>query len=340
MPRRLLDDSPHHAGYSTINDNPSELEQKTIEEAAAAMQNRLPGRSRKAKGRFRRQQRGIKGDEWRGRLSSYCEASSYDLEKLTKRLKEERSLQFPSESGKLYAMRWRVKAHFDVLHLHGIVIPKFAKSSSLRVMPAVPVTPKNVAEKEVNQMDLVGYQTYDTEVSDVEGKGLSALQGAMTDGGGQVQQDYASEDDTVDIFLFAFGPVIFWGFQDQEEELALLSDLRAFVDGAFHDLSAAEDAMEEMEFTYSETTRIVNDLIELTTSKSGEKLSVSCAIAQSCHLSVHEWRLSRTIERNSHIPKELAETGMIHMSGDDISKEMGRLFVERNLINLEPELLE
>lgn len=342
MPRRLLDDSPRHAGYSAINDNPSELDQKTIEEAAAAMQNRLPGRSRKAKGRFRRQQRGARGDEWRGRLTSCCEASSYDLERLTTRLKVERSALHPSESGKLYSMRWRVKAHFDVLHLHGYVnAPKtLAKASSLR-LPPMSATSQTVQSdvQGTPSHDLVGYNTYDTEVSDTETKGVPAQMGGM-DAGGPTAQDYISEDETVDIFLFAFGPVVFWGFTDEQEERDLLSDLRSFVDGSFHDVKAAEDAMEEMEFTYRETTRIVNDLIELTTFKSGEKLSVSSAIAQSCHLSVHEWRLSQTIERNNHIPRELADTGMIHMSGDDISKEIGRLFVERNLINLEPELLE
>jgi uncharacterized Rmd1/YagE family protein len=365
MPRRgLLEEmSPKHTNYATITDFPAELDEKTLEEAAAAMRDRLPGRSRKAKGRFRRQQRGEKGDQWRGRLSSYCEASSYDLEKLTGRLKDERNQ--PTQSTRLYSRRWRVKAHFDVLHLHGYADNKIhaslTKSASYRgnsfPIPSnldLPSATANIFDQQAASIalergpsvasapatvsqDAPGYQTYDTEVSDGEiGKGGLAVN---TVG---LNPDLTTiEDDTVDIFLFAFGPVVFWGFNDPLEEQGILSDLREFVDGQFHDAKASDDAMEEMEFTYRDTAnRIINDLIELTTFKSGEKLSISSAIAQSCHLSIHEWRLWQTINRNNHIPKELADTGMINMTADEISKEVGRLFVERNLINLEPELLE
>jgi uncharacterized Rmd1/YagE family protein len=176
-----------------------------------------------------------------------------------------------------------------------------------------------------------GYLTYDTEMSDGERERMMSNLRSPQD---------VSEEETLDIFLFGFGPVVFWGFNDEREELDILKDLENFVDGTKHDEKAADDAMEEMEFTYRELSHVVNDIIELSGHKSGEKLAVSSAIAQSCHLSVHEWRLGQTISRNSRIPKELAETGMIHMSGDQISREIGRLFVERNLINLEPELLE
>lgn len=163
------------------------------------------------------------------------------------------------------------------------------------------------------------------------------------------------------MFLFGFGPVVFWGFANEQQERDVLKDLIDFVDGEWHDPVAAESAREEMEFvkwrsgnTTEETQfaiglGVINDLIELTAQNSGgtsrskpaaEKLSISSAIAQSCHLSIYESRLSDTISRYSHIPKKLAEEGKIDMTGDEISREIGRLFVERNLINLEPELLD
>ena len=339
MPRGLLEDgSPRHGGYSAINNNDvggvPPIDQRTIEEAAAATRERLPGRSRKAKGRFRRTQRGQKGDEWRGRLSAYCEASSYSLEKVTSKLKEEQS-QLNSLRSKLYSTRWRVKAHFDALHLRATpfkAMPILSKASSLRNMaPGSASAPES--QHQTPTHDPTGYHTYDTEVSDGEGKGQTGAQDT-----GQVPD--ALEEDTIDIFVFAFGPVVFWGFNDEQDERETLRELREFMDGTFHDVKAADDASEELDYTYRDVSRIINDIVELATFKSGEKLSVSFAIAQSCHLSVHEWRLGQTINRNNHIPRELAETGIIQMSNDEISKEIGRLFVERNLINLEPELLE
>jgi uncharacterized Rmd1/YagE family protein len=336
MPRRIFDDaSPKHVNYSTMKnseDLPESLEKKTLEEAAASMRNRLPGRSRKAKGRYRRQQRGERGDAFRGRLSCYCEANSYDLENLTSRLKEKHHVN--GSPSRLYSNRWRVKAFFDVLHLHGLA----DKSSALMRFNSFRGIQSSGEPLQNNLMTETGYHTYDTEMSDGEkGNGISRLESGGLDLFGQ---DVLLEDDTVDIFLFSFGPVVFWGFNDAQEERAILRDLNNFVDGAFHDLKAAEDATEEMEFAYSDQNKIVNDLMELTTVKSGEKLAISSAVAQSCHLSVHEWRLMKTIERNNHIPKQLAETGLIDMNGDEISREIGRLFVERNLINLEPELLD
>ncbi|KAH9258707.1 hypothetical protein BASA81_003209 [Batrachochytrium salamandrivorans] len=280
---------------------------------------RLPGRSKKAKNQFRRQQREEPRDEWRGRLCTYCLSDSLDCAKLTQHLK----LPQPESKSLLYTRKWRVKAYFDVLHLHS---------------PGISETLRQDSEHEMKNNESFAEE--------------------------ETEDDYGRREEVeLDVFLFAFGPVVFWGFPHEQAEREVLKDLVPFVDGEWHDPIAAESAREEMEFvTGGATTRhdeannsgafglgVVNDLIELTAQHKGggsrskpaaEKLAISSAIAQSCHLSIYESRLSDTISRYSHIPKKLAEEGKIDMSGDEISKEIGRLFVERNLINLEPELLD
>jgi uncharacterized Rmd1/YagE family protein len=257
----------------------------------------------------------------------YSNASSLDLGRLAGRLEAARSRGKTSFSGppSLLSTPWKAKAHFDALHL--------AASRLTRVESARHSKSEEHAEQT--------WRLYDTEVS--EGDGPFGAQ--QSDGGEDNpetdvmmhKEDLAS---VLDVFLFSFGAVVFWGFNSEQDERAFLSELSEFVDGPRHHVSAAESAMEEMEFTYGEHSRVRQDIVELTTSTSGEKLAASMAIAQSCLLSVHEWRLGQTISRNEHIPSELAGTGAINMSSGDIAREIGRLFVERNLINLEPILLD
>lgn len=51
-------------------------------------------------------------------------------------------------------------------------------------------------------------------------------------------------------------------------------------------------------------------------------------MAQSSKLDVFEERVEETIQKTKHIPLELAETGSINYSQKDISKLIGRLFIE------------
>ncbi|KAH9258706.1 hypothetical protein BASA81_003208 [Batrachochytrium salamandrivorans] len=344
-------------GYNSIPDPdrrsvlPTGTVTRTLDEAAQSTRERLPGRSKKAKDQFRRQQRVEKGDEWRGRLSGYCAADSLDCPKLTKHLQSasDQNLFF---SSMLYTRKWRVKAYFDVLHLYSIATPTDPDASLLMQ--------HQDSDHESVVQDRGGY--YDDTEDELQQQPPRRANSAPPIPAAAAAAALPSEEE-LDVFLFAFGPVVFWGFPHEQAERELLKDLVPFVDGEWHDAVAAESAREEMEFVILSRRGgdnddshsafglgVINDLIELTAQHSGgtgsrskpaaEKLAISSAIAQSCHLSIYESRLSDTISRYSHIPKKLAEEGKIDMSGDEISKEIGRLFVERNLINLEPELLD
>ena len=144
-----------------------------------------------------------------------------------------------------------------------------------------------------------------------------------------------------EVYIFSFGAVVFWNFfsAKQEEDWMdkhLLSHLD--VCGALHKPSAAEDASDEIAFVFGETSSFKWDVVTLSTRERGEKLAVSFALAKSSLLSIYEWRLQRTIERNSHIPEELAKNGTIHMTREEISREIGRIFLVKHGINLDSAL--
>lgn len=72
----------------------------------------------------------------------------------------------------------------------------------------------------------------------------------------------------------------------------------------------------------------MNDAITLSSNLASEKLAISFAMAQSAKLDVFEERVEETIQQTKHIPQNLATTGSIQYSQSDISKLIGRLFIE------------
>jgi uncharacterized Rmd1/YagE family protein len=105
-------------------------------------------------------------------------------------------------------------------------------------------------------------------------------------------------------------------------------------------LNAAENAEDDMAFKYGDKFTIKRDVASLSTRESGERLAVSFALAKSSLLSIYEWRVQRTIERNSHIPEEMAKHGKINMSQKEISKEVGKMFLVKHGINLDCSLID
>jgi uncharacterized Rmd1/YagE family protein len=86
--------------------------------------------------------------------------------------------------------------------------------------------------------------------------------------------------------------------------------------------------VEDMDFTYGDVSSIFNDAITLSSNRASEKLAISFAMAQSAKLDVFEERVDETIQQTKHIPQNLATTGSIQYSQKDISKLIGRLFIE------------
>jgi len=136
-----------------------------------------------------------------------------------------------------------------------------------------------------------------------------------------------------DAFVFNFGCLILWNFKDDEEEDEFASSVADF--GRRPNVADIVDfSRETMSFRYGEASKIEYDEVSLLTDEYGERLAISFAFAQSCLLRMFEWRINSVIERNEKIPLKLMQEGKIDMSGTAISKELGRVFYERTMINL------
>ena len=144
-----------------------------------------------------------------------------------------------------------------------------------------------------------------------------------------------------EVFVFSFGAVVFWNFKNEEtEKLWMEKHLypNKEVVGLKHNAESIDSACDELGFCYSDAFRWHRDVVELQTRDVGEKLAVSFAVGKSANLSILEWRMQSAIERNAHIPEDLAKYGSLHLSRRQINVEVGRLYLLNNAINLETNL--
>ncbi|EEY68222.1 uncharacterized protein PITG_04638 [Phytophthora infestans T30-4] len=137
-----------------------------------------------------------------------------------------------------------------------------------------------------------------------------------------------------DAFYFATGCAVFWGLTRAEEQAHLVAL------GAFSVGPVKQVEVEDMDYTYGDASLICNDAITLSSNRASEKLAVSFAMAQSSKLDVFEERVEETIRETKHVPQNLAATGSIQYSQSDISKLIGRLFIERSDVNLNSDMLD
>lgn len=136
-----------------------------------------------------------------------------------------------------------------------------------------------------------------------------------------------------DIFYFSYGAVVIWGLTPEEEK-RFLTDLKEY--------ERDPNPRTEDEFTYifGETMKIEEDEIVLQDKEVLTKLAISHGIAQSVKLNVFEDRIFKTYETTQWLPLELSNKGKISLSRKAISKKMGELFIERNTININTEILD
>mmetsp|Transcript_4008 Transcript_4008/g.7705 ORF Transcript_4008/g.7705 Transcript_4008/m.7705 type:complete len:555 (-) Transcript_4008:144-1808(-) len=146
------------------------------------------------------------------------------------------------------------------------------------------------------------------------------------------------DENVREVFLFGFGGIVFWNWEGPDTEERFVKSIRTFSSGFFNP-EAVESAADDLEFFTGTNSSVKHDTVELATSDPIERLAHSFAIAQSSLLSVYESRLDQIIERNEHIPVTLGEQGKIKMSQFEINREIGLLFMERNMINLESDIL-
>lgn len=136
--------------------------------------------------------------------------------------------------------------------------------------------------------------------------------------------------------VFAYGAVVFWGYTvDKEREtLKLLSiflktPLESIQEDTFSYEYGMETCIDEEE-----------DRIILQSEDPLLKISLSYGLSQSAKLAAFEYDIDQTIQRTRHLPAELAEKGKISLSRKKISQHIGKLFSQKNSINLESFALD
>eukprot|EP00744_Colponema_vietnamica_P018464 GILI01026062.1.p1 GENE.GILI01026062.1~~GILI01026062.1.p1 ORF type:complete len:361 (-),score=70.57 GILI01026062.1:36-1118(-) len=139
-----------------------------------------------------------------------------------------------------------------------------------------------------------------------------------------------------DLFVFSYGCLVFWGFQEEQEK-DYIKHISSYSVGP---LSEKDIESDDMEFCMGDQSSICNHEAVLQSDDPVEMLSISFAFAQSVKLAVFEEAVETTINKTKHIPENLARTGHISLARDDISRKIGELFVERSYVNLHSDILD
>jgi uncharacterized Rmd1/YagE family protein len=137
-----------------------------------------------------------------------------------------------------------------------------------------------------------------------------------------------------DVFFFPYAAVVFWGLEHSQEK-SLLNELNNFVYQPVEEIG--EDVFT---YGYGAAPSIKEDDIVLPNRDILSKLAFSQGIAQSVKLDTFEYTIQKTVDLTRELPKLLAERGKITLSGTEIRRMMGRLFIDRHSINLHQELLD
>lgn len=146
-----------------------------------------------------------------------------------------------------------------------------------------------------------------------------------------------------EMFVFAYGVVVFWNFSEVHEK-NILADL-AFAEQELliNPIDEQDIETEEFHFEYDKEIhrpRIYNDMITLRSSDHLIKLTMSHAIAQLTKLGLFESRMVNILHLISKLPKKLALTGRLGLKRNQLLKKSGKLFKLRVDVNLSSSILD
>lgn len=144
-----------------------------------------------------------------------------------------------------------------------------------------------------------------------------------------------------EMFVFAYGIVVFWNFTETHEK-NILADLAFALDDdlLINPINEQDIETEEFHFDYDPTVhrpRIYNDMITLRSGDHLIKLTMSHAIAQLTKLCLFESRIVNNLQLISKLPKKLALTGSLGLKRTQLLKKSGKIFklkVDVNLLSL------
>lgn len=137
------------------------------------------------------------------------------------------------------------------------------------------------------------------------------------------------------VYIFDFGVLVFWQLNGSQRT-DFINKIQKFA------VTPLTTLIEDT-FTFesgSEKIYIKNDHIYLSHEDNMNLLAISHGIAQSTKLSQFEYRIQETINENSHIPRNIAESGNSKLSRSDLAKLRGSLFLSKSDIMLNYDLLD
>lgn len=137
-----------------------------------------------------------------------------------------------------------------------------------------------------------------------------------------------------EFFIFSYGVIVAWGHLEQIG-LNIISTIKE----AFTDKLGAEDD-DIFSYDYGDKAKIAADHIILPDPSVYTKLAFSYGIAQSVKLGGFENTIQGIIEVTKKLPEDLATKGKTLLSRTEIRKLMGRIFLDRDSINLHLDLLD
>lgn len=143
-----------------------------------------------------------------------------------------------------------------------------------------------------------------------------------------------------DLFFFAHGCLVCWGFTKRQEQ-KWVEYVQEFVREPLAHLET-----DQFCFRFGEETsidaheRFKLDVITLDSDNPQIKLAISYGLAQSIKLEAFEDAIQETIKKNSYLPEEIANRGVISLSRRSIFKRIGEIFLARSSINLSIEYLD
>lgn len=154
-----------------------------------------------------------------------------------------------------------------------------------------------------------------------------------------VSKDSGHEGHIIEIFYFPFGCIIIFGATEPEER-GIVEEIEKLANGTVDQVVSDiiyyhYDSNSEENYIDEERNMIVvmDDSIFV-------KLSISHALAQSVKLNVLRVSIDNLISNTAPMQQELARTGAISMSKNELSKQIGALFNERYSINMHSDILD
>jgi uncharacterized Rmd1/YagE family protein len=143
------------------------------------------------------------------------------------------------------------------------------------------------------------------------------------------------EQVTCEAFIFSYGAAVFWGVNAETGLKILKEDISPFEEHPLPDID-----QDVFTYEYGDSASVADDEIILPSDSVLTKLAISQGLAQSVRIGAFEASLQKTFKLTKQLPEDLANYGKISLSRKEMRRKMGELFIARNSVNLNMDVLD